>query len=129
MSIQNQLGPRPGGNASSLNIIAPTLLTALPGTFCSINVLVAGSTPGAIYDSTSLSGNTIANQIAVVPNAITTQPLAYTWPCANGIVIVPGEDQVLSAAITGNVLHIPEGIAETVQDHQRVAVAGTATGP
>jgi hypothetical protein len=129
MAIQNALGPLPGGNSSSLNILAPTILTATPGTICSVNVLVAGNTPGAIYDSISLSGNTAANKIASIANAITTQPLVFTWPCANGIVIVPGDDQVLTAAISGGIMHIGEGFAEAVQDDQHVAGVGTAVGP
>ncbi len=127
MSIQNSLGPNQGGNASALNIFSPVVLQNWPGTLFTINVLVAGSTVGAIYDATSLAGNTIAKQIAVIPEAITTHPLAYTWPTAKGIVIVPGTGQVLSIAVSQRVLEAFEGIGDPTQDKQHVAGAGKLT--
>jgi hypothetical protein len=98
LSIQNPLGPRPGGNASLLDITTATVVKASPGILYAINVLVAGSAVGAVYDASLTSGNTIANQIAVIPDVVTTEPLLYTWPCATGIVIAPGTGQTLSVS-------------------------------
>jgi hypothetical protein len=98
MSIQNPIGPRPGGSASLLHITAATIIKVSPGTLFAINVLVAGSAVGAAYDAILTTGNTIANQIAVIPDVVTTLPLVYQWPCINGIVIIPGTGQTLSVS-------------------------------
>jgi len=94
---QYPLVPAPGGISTTLDITAPTVVKALPGRLYSISVIVAGSGAGAVYDSASTTGNTAANQVAVVP---TTAGVinANALPCATGIVVAPGTGQTLAVA-------------------------------
>jgi hypothetical protein len=87
--------PYAGGNFSSLDVTAASVVKATPGVLVTITVLVAGAA-GAAYDSTSTSGNTAADQICVIPAAVGIY--ALNWPCFNGIVIAPGASQVVSVA-------------------------------
>ena len=93
---QNPLVPRYGGNASKLNITASTVVKATPGTLFRVNVTTAGSAAGAVYDASTTGGNTAANLIAELPNTVGTYELE--WPCAAGILVVPGTSQVISVA-------------------------------
>ncbi|SAK53552.1 hypothetical protein AWB78_01337 [Caballeronia calidae] len=94
---QYPLVPQPGGTQSTLNITAATVIKALPGRVYTVSVLVAGSAAGAVYDSTSTSGNTAADQIASLPNAVAFIN-TNAWPCANGIVVAPGTGQTVAVA-------------------------------
>jgi len=93
---QNPITPRPGGSASVLNITAATVVKAKPGTLFRISVNTAGSAAGTAYDASTTGGNTAANLIADIPNAVGV--VALEWPCNNGILIVPGTGQVLSVS-------------------------------
>lgn len=88
--------PRLGGNASKLNVTAATVIKATPGTVMTVCVTTAGTTTGAIYDAATTSGNTAANLIGVIPEAIGTY--VYTFPCFTGILVVPGTSQVCAVA-------------------------------
>lgn len=92
MAVQNPLGPRPGGNASALNLSASTVVKASPGTVWRVNVTTAGSTAGGIYDATTTSP-TAGSLIASI-EAVGIYELVF--PCANGIVFVPGTGMVAS---------------------------------
>ena len=87
---QYGLGPRPGGNASELNITAPTVVKASPGTLFRVNVNTASSVSvSACYDLATVNGASAATEIYVSPiSAVGSTEL--TWPCADGILIVPG---------------------------------------
>ena len=94
--MQYPLVPRPGGVASALNISAASVIKATPGTIYRVNVITAGTAPGAVYDATSTTGNTIADEIAPIPN---TAGIYYLeWPCLNGIVVAPGTGQVVAVS-------------------------------
>lgn len=86
------------GKHSVLDITAAILVRGSPGRLVSISVLVAGTTVGSANDSASISGASAANQIAVIPEAVTAEPLVINWPCANGIVITPGTGQTLAVS-------------------------------
>lgn len=91
---QYPLVPQPGGVAATLNVTTATVIKSAPGRVYTVSVLVAGAA-GAIYDSTSTSGNTAANQVGAIPAV--AGPLNFNaFPCANGIVVAPGAAQVLS---------------------------------
>lgn len=91
----NPLGPRPGGNASVLNISAANRVKNAAGILYRVCVTTAGSGAGSVYDNNSTStGNTAAHKIGVVPNAVGVYN--FTWPCNTGIVFVPGSGQVAS---------------------------------
>ncbi|MBR8141215.1 hypothetical protein KDW46_02430 [Burkholderia vietnamiensis] len=93
---QNPIVPRPGGALSALNISAADVVKAAPGTLWRVSVTTAGSAAGAAYDASATSGNTAANLIAAIPNTVGIYYLE--WPCANGILIVPGTGQVVSVS-------------------------------
>ncbi|MHB8406239.1 MAG: hypothetical protein ACYDCJ_12530 [Gammaproteobacteria bacterium] len=90
---QNPLGPRPGGNATALNLTAATVVKASPGTVYRVNVNTAGSTVGGIYDAATLAGNVAANLILPLEAAGTFD---LTFPCAVGILFEPGTGMVCS---------------------------------
>lgn len=94
---QYPIVPRPGGSTSALDITAATVVKATPGTLFRINVTTAGSV-GAVYDASTTGGNVAANLIAVIPAAV--GPVEFVWPCANGILVVPGAAQVVSVAFS-----------------------------
>lgn len=86
------------GNNSALNITATTLVKSTPGRLASISVLVAGTTVGRANDAATTAGAAAANQILVIPQAVTTEPLVINWPCKSGIVITPGTGQTLAVS-------------------------------
>lgn len=86
--------PTPQGSESWLNITAATVVKATPGVAVSACVVVAGSAAGAVYDATSTSGNTAANQVGVLPT--TAGNVALNALCATGIVVAPGTGQTIA---------------------------------
>ena len=81
---------------TALDVAAAAVLKTAPGRLARVAVIVAGSAAGAAYDGVSTAGNTVANQVAVIPNAVGVYDI--DWPCLKGIVIVPGTGQTLSVA-------------------------------
>jgi hypothetical protein len=71
-----------------------TVVKAVAGRLYSVNVTTAGSSTGAIYDSSTVAGAGTSNFIAVIPNSVGS--ISFNWPVANGIVFVPGSGQVAS---------------------------------
>lgn len=92
MSVQN-LGPRPGGNASLLNAAASAVVKATPGTLYRVSVTVAGAV-GHVYDCAATGDAAAGNLIGVIPAVVGVY--AFEWPCFVGIVYVPGAAQVAS---------------------------------
>lgn len=82
-------GPGPTGANAVYNLTAATVIKAGPGTLYAVSVVVAGSAAGAVYDSTSTSGNSAANQLGAIPTATGNAPYIYNWNCQHGIVVVP----------------------------------------
>lgn len=95
---QYPLAPIPGGTATTLDITAAQIIKNSPGRVFTVSVLVAGSTAGAVYDSVSLTGNTAANQIGVVPDTAAAPLNFNAMPTANGIVVIPGTGQTLAVS-------------------------------
>ena len=88
--------PNDGGNFSTLDIAAATVVKNTPGLLITVSVLVAGAV-GAIYDSISTSGNTAENTIGVIPAVVGIYQF-NSFPCFNGIVVAPGAAQVVSVS-------------------------------
>ena len=91
------------GHASSLNIAAATVVALVPkdfsigqGRLARVQVLVAGTTPGAAYDSTTVAGGTIANQIGAWPS--TVGQYLIDMPFVAGLVITPGTGQTVAVS-------------------------------
>lgn len=109
MSFPNDQG-KPGGATpsyltaqnSALHVdSAARVLKASSGTIVSMNVLVAGSAPGAVFDTASAASLTTASTaqlVAVIPN--TVGPVSLQFPCLVGIAILPGAGQAVSVAYT-----------------------------
>jgi hypothetical protein len=96
--MTSPLVPLPGGTTTTLDITTATVIKSSAGRVFQISVMgTAGSAVGAIYDATSTSGNTVANQIAVIPEAIGTYPF-YAVPTATGIVVVPPTGSTVSVS-------------------------------
>ena len=82
------------GISSVLNVSANTLVKATKGRIVKVNVNVAGSTNGAIYDSASIAGAATANLVAIIPEAVGVYVI--DMPVFNGIVVSPGTSMVLT---------------------------------
>jgi hypothetical protein len=84
-----------GSTNRALNISAATVVKATAGRLVQVNVLVAGAV-GAIYDNNLTSGNSAANQIAVIPAVVGAYWI--DWPCTTGICVTPGAAQVVAVS-------------------------------
>ncbi len=89
-------GPTPWGTFTALNIAAATVVKNGRGVLVRVQVLVAGTTAGAAYDTNATTLASSANQIGAIPEAIGTYDLGM--PCKTGIVIVPGTSQVIAVS-------------------------------
>lgn len=85
--IQNGAVSVGNGTRSFLNIAANTVVKSIAGRVCTVNVTVAGSAAGAVYDKASTTGLGITNLVALIPEAVGTYKIDF--PCATGIVIQP----------------------------------------
>ncbi len=95
---QYPIFPRQGGNNSVLNITAATVVKASPGTIWNVNVTVAGTTVGGVYDFAAATGEASANLVAAIPDVVGSVDLVF--PCKTGILIVPGTGQVVSVSFS-----------------------------
>lgn len=96
---QYPIVPRPGGSASVLNITAATVVKATPGTVFTVNNNVLGTASvGSVHDCATTGAVSAANLVANIPLAVGTY--SFTFPCAVGIVVVPGTSQVFSVAFS-----------------------------
>lgn len=84
------------GKSATLNITTAVVVKGIPGRVQRVQVLVAGSAAGAVYDGTLTTGNGAANQVGVVPAAVGSYLI--DMPCANGIVVAPGTGQTLAVS-------------------------------
>lgn len=90
------IGPSPWGSFNAVNITGASVLKASPGVIIRVQVLVAGTTAGAVYDANAAANVSQANQVGVIPAVVGTYDIGM--PCGTGIVIVPGTSQVLAAS-------------------------------
>jgi N-acetylglucosamine kinase-like BadF-type ATPase len=81
-------------NSTALNLTAATVVKPANGFVVTVSVLVAGSAVGAVYDATSTTGNTVADQVAVIPDVVGNYVLSF--PCKKGIVVAPGTGQTVA---------------------------------
>jgi len=85
-----------GGQFASYNITAAKVVKVGAGRVIRVNVLVAGSAAGTVNDCATTGAAAIGNEIASIPN--TVGEVLLEWPCAIGIVVVPGTGQTLSVS-------------------------------
>lgn len=89
--------PTPYGNYTHLGITSATVVKTGPGVVVTVVEIVSGSSSGAVYDSTSTTGNSAANQVAVIGSPGPANGLLpVNMPCINGIVVVPGTGQTVA---------------------------------
>jgi hypothetical protein len=77
-------------------VAAAAVVKSGPARVQRVQVIVAGSAAGAVYDSNTTSGNTAANQVAVIPNAVGTYLI--DMPVGAGICVAPGAGQTLAVS-------------------------------
>lgn len=69
-----------------------TVVKNSAGRICEIAVISAGTTTGYVYDSASSSATTAI--MIPIPNIVGVYKVQ--WPCAAGILIIPGASQTIS---------------------------------
>lgn len=86
------------GRSCAQNISGPTQVSVVtkdqdPGTarLVRVNVIAAGTSAGAAYDTSSAAGASSATQVAAWPNTIGSY--VFDCPILAGIYIVPGTGQ------------------------------------
>lgn len=82
------------GQYAALNISSATTVKAVRGRAQRVNVLVAGTTAGAVYDSASAAADAITDQVGAIPNALGSYLI--DMPCLQGITVAPGAGQTVA---------------------------------
>jgi len=81
------------GTSTLEGITTPTVIKTSPGRVAAVSILIAGSTPGMMYDSASLAENA---PLVVIPNL---QGLFVVNLATNsGLLVVPGTGQSVTVA-------------------------------
>ena len=86
-SYANIVGVANFGPITTATVIKPSA-----GRICEIAVISAGTTTGYVYDSASSSATTAI--MIPIPNIVGVYKVQ--WPCATGILIIPGASQTIS---------------------------------
>src|ERR1700677_3340977 len=73
-----------------------TVVKNSAGRICEIAVISAGTTTGYVYDSASASVTTAT--MIPIPNVIGVYRVQ--WPCATGILVIPGTGQTISGTFS-----------------------------
>lgn len=94
----NQTLLRGQGVSTSQTISANTTISSTKGYLVSVSVVVAGTTPGKIYNATSNTTAIASNLLAVVPNTTGIYSLGLNYN--SGIYIEPGSGQSLNITYT-----------------------------
>lgn len=81
------------GTKTFFNIAANTLVKATAGRVAKVSVIVAGDAAGTVHDSATIAGASTPNALAIIPNTVGIYNLDF--PCANGIVVKTGANQVI----------------------------------
>ena len=84
---------QPGGNKSSLDISAATVVKSTNGILCRIVTSTAGTAGDLVINDNNATGasNVAANEIVSIPfgnaNLAAGEVVELFWPCATGITI------------------------------------------
>lgn len=82
------------GAVNSLEISASTYFQTSYGWVGKISVIVAGTTTGTVYDTTSVASAGVGNRLAIIPNTVGIYTI--NMPVNNGIVVTPGSGQIVA---------------------------------
>lgn len=85
---------------ASLGITAAAVIKAAAGRVGAVNVIVGGSTPGAIHNCLTTAAASATNQICAIPPLTTAQisTIPINMTCVTGIVAIPGTGQTLAVS-------------------------------
>lgn len=83
--------------SSHLNITGNTVVKNTAGRVFTVVVEVAGSGNGSVNDAATTVAGSAANLIAVTPQTV-GPILMGGFPCANGIVVLPGTGQTIGVS-------------------------------
>lgn len=86
--VQNGALVTAQGTNVLFDITTNTVVKTTSGRVAKISVLVAGSAAGGVYDSKTVAGAAVTNQLAVIPNTVGVYNI--DMPVSNGIVVEPG---------------------------------------
>ena len=82
----------------AFDITTETEIKVGPGTLVGLIVLVAGTATGSINDQSGTGGETVSDQMFVIPETVGTVNLPSGGiPFTNGLVIEPGAGQAIVA--------------------------------
>ena len=95
--MTTQYRTTPDGSHSAFNITAAAVVYTGQGRIVTVAIITASAAAGAIYDASSTSGNTAANQIAAIP-ANATGTITLRFPFFTGLVVSPGASGVLAVS-------------------------------
>lgn len=82
------------GVSTKEGITAPIVLKASPGRIASVSVIVAGSAPGTLYDSSQASVPTAP--LYLIPNTVGV--FVVNLPTDTGLLVVPGSGQTVTVS-------------------------------
>jgi hypothetical protein len=82
--------------ATALNISSPRVLKNAGGTVLAVSVIAPGHAPATLHDCATAAAADVSNQVGTVPAAAGTYQINF--PCATGVVVVPGAGQVLAVS-------------------------------
>lgn len=85
-------------SSAAYNLAASTAVKGAAGKLAVVNVIVAGSAPGAVHDCATVGAAAAGNKIFNVPNTVGIYVL--NWPCATGITYVVGTGQTVAISYT-----------------------------
>ena len=90
----NQTLLRIFGTNTSTTVSVSTLVITGPGRLVNVSVTVAGTTEGAVHNSSTVAGAAATNMLVTVANTIGVYPINTLF--TNGLVIVVGAGQELN---------------------------------
>ncbi|MGC9271242.1 hypothetical protein [Acidiphilium sp.] len=88
--------PTAWGTLTARNITSATVIKPAAGVPIIAQVIVAGTTTGAVYDAAATTGDVAANQVAVIPETVGAYRIET--PCQTGILIVPGTGMTVAVS-------------------------------
>lgn len=94
----NQTWLRGQGVSTSQTVSANTAISTTKGYLVSVSVVVAGSSAGKIYNTTSNTTAIASNLLAVVPNTAGVYTLGLNYNA--GLYLIPGTGQEFNVTYT-----------------------------
>jgi hypothetical protein len=90
----NQTLQRIYGSNTSATASANTLVLTGPGRLINVSVTVAGTTDGAVHNSSTVAGAAASNMLATITNTVGVYPMNLLFTA--GLVIVVGTGQEMN---------------------------------